>query len=365
MSTAPHIILCDLHGQVLRGIADLTNVHFQGLAQAARALRQDKAISNKSAKKLAHLDIAYNLTRHITNAYADSFLGDITKEIKHNARSRSVPKAPAPLHSTGGCSSDDASSDRCQHYELFEKASCDDEREFFPDFVLESGLNLVPVQPVAAGSQTRWTQTVLNGCSTFCNDETVTDMLLATQDMMLQPLLMKVNVKAACLLQLSADCPPACDLAARTFSSSSFEPLAWDFTWLASWKEKHSSIENQVRNYAIDIMNKLAHSNEQATDSSKVQHEGANDLLHYAAFVFVHSGTAGIKQICTNLPKNMGKRFSKISTKYHIGGSEPPIPFNIHANMTEEDEAFDITVSNGVRLMTLLHVHFALEGAGG
>ena len=63
---APHQLIADLHGDLLREISALTCVHWQGLGQAARALRKYNIIDGTQAKKLIMLDGAYNLSRHIT-----------------------------------------------------------------------------------------------------------------------------------------------------------------------------------------------------------------------------------------------------------------------------------------------------------
>eukprot|EP00929_Paragymnodinium_shiwhaense_P086603 TRINITY_DN47100_c0_g1_i4.p1 TRINITY_DN47100_c0_g1~~TRINITY_DN47100_c0_g1_i4.p1 ORF type:complete len:288 (-),score=35.13 TRINITY_DN47100_c0_g1_i4:1729-2541(-) len=63
-------IITELHGSILRRLADDQGCHFEGLQQAARCARARKRIPNSLAKKLVMLDTAYNIVRHITVPYA-------------------------------------------------------------------------------------------------------------------------------------------------------------------------------------------------------------------------------------------------------------------------------------------------------
>ena len=82
MRDAPHQIIADLHGDLLREISAFTCVHWQGLGQAARALRKRNIIDGALTKKLILLDGAYNLSRHITVISADQFRMSIGNSIK-------------------------------------------------------------------------------------------------------------------------------------------------------------------------------------------------------------------------------------------------------------------------------------------
>ena len=57
-------------------------MHWQGLGQAARALRKRNIIDGTQAKKLILLDGAYNLSRHITVISAHQFRMSIGTSIK-------------------------------------------------------------------------------------------------------------------------------------------------------------------------------------------------------------------------------------------------------------------------------------------
>ena len=62
----PHLLLLELHGVALRLVSQSNN--YQGLAQAARALRAQGKVDNSTAKRLAQLDTVAGWVRHITQA---------------------------------------------------------------------------------------------------------------------------------------------------------------------------------------------------------------------------------------------------------------------------------------------------------
>ena len=70
---APHQLIADLHGDLLREISAFTCIHWQGLGQAARALRKRNIIDGALTKKLILFDGAYNFSRHITVISANQF----------------------------------------------------------------------------------------------------------------------------------------------------------------------------------------------------------------------------------------------------------------------------------------------------
>mmetsp|Transcript_109809 Transcript_109809/g.309616 ORF Transcript_109809/g.309616 Transcript_109809/m.309616 type:complete len:333 (+) Transcript_109809:64-1062(+) len=76
-SMLPHLLVADLHGRLLRRLSAHSQVHFQGLHQAARHYRQKRVLDHSILRKLMHLDIAYNLMRHITEIRMQTFLSDI------------------------------------------------------------------------------------------------------------------------------------------------------------------------------------------------------------------------------------------------------------------------------------------------
>ena len=62
----PIHLIHSMHGQLLRLVAQRTGYHHQGIQQAGRYLRQRSLITAPMAKKLANIDVAYNIARHIT-----------------------------------------------------------------------------------------------------------------------------------------------------------------------------------------------------------------------------------------------------------------------------------------------------------
>ena len=79
---ALHQLIDDLHGDLIREFSAFTCVYWQGLGQAARALRKRNIIDGTQAKKLTLLDGAYNFSRHITVISANQFLMGICTSIK-------------------------------------------------------------------------------------------------------------------------------------------------------------------------------------------------------------------------------------------------------------------------------------------
>lgn len=73
-----------LHGDALRAISKVLQRHCEGLQQASRLARQRGIISNKLAKKLCQLDIAFNLVRHITEPSARGMMQEIEQQLENN-----------------------------------------------------------------------------------------------------------------------------------------------------------------------------------------------------------------------------------------------------------------------------------------
>ena len=97
---APHQLIADLHGDLLREISAVTCVHWQFLGQAARASRIRNIIDGTQAKKLILLDGAYNLSRHITVISSNPFRFIISDTIKIFTGTRqpdNTGTTPAPV----------------------------------------------------------------------------------------------------------------------------------------------------------------------------------------------------------------------------------------------------------------------------
>jgi hypothetical protein len=75
-------IIAELHGRLLRGIAAETAVHFQGLRAAAGHLRRAGVLDSRLAKKLAAVDCAYAISRHITAVSAEQCVDEVLAAIR-------------------------------------------------------------------------------------------------------------------------------------------------------------------------------------------------------------------------------------------------------------------------------------------
>ena len=64
------VILFDLHGKKVRRISKDTGMHYEGLRSAAHDIWKKGGISNPMKNKLANLDTAFQVIRHITTASA-------------------------------------------------------------------------------------------------------------------------------------------------------------------------------------------------------------------------------------------------------------------------------------------------------
>jgi len=68
----PHLLIFDLYNAILRKLS--VETHFAGLHAAGRHLRKKGVISDKQCRRLAHLDLAYHVVRHITPAFCDAMV---------------------------------------------------------------------------------------------------------------------------------------------------------------------------------------------------------------------------------------------------------------------------------------------------
>ena len=79
-------LVCELHGRLLRAISDDMGLHLQGLQQAAALLRKRGGIPARSLRRLAHVDIAFAVQRHVTSASAESWFQDIMLDVRLGRR---------------------------------------------------------------------------------------------------------------------------------------------------------------------------------------------------------------------------------------------------------------------------------------
>ena len=70
-----------LRAKLLRALSAEADLHFQGLHQAAAFFRRAGMLSNQRAKKLAHLDVCFNIVRHVTQVSCEGFFREIMGEV--------------------------------------------------------------------------------------------------------------------------------------------------------------------------------------------------------------------------------------------------------------------------------------------
>ena len=75
------VLIGELHGQLLRDIAEHHGVNFQGLRAAASALRRAKVIDHTLAGKLTRLDDCWAVVRHITAVSAEQLRGSAVDQL--------------------------------------------------------------------------------------------------------------------------------------------------------------------------------------------------------------------------------------------------------------------------------------------
>eukprot|EP00401_Gymnodinium_catenatum_P029062 CAMPEP_0117593232 /NCGR_PEP_ID=MMETSP0784-20121206/72518_1 /TAXON_ID=39447 /ORGANISM="" /LENGTH=442 /DNA_ID=CAMNT_0005395131 /DNA_START=50 /DNA_END=1376 /DNA_ORIENTATION=+ len=90
-----------LHGDLLRLLADRAGQHFVGLTQAARW--HQHLLSSSQLRRLKNLDIAFQVTRHITLPYCNTFFDDIASTVdSHVRRPSRVSPTSRSLGAPGG-----------------------------------------------------------------------------------------------------------------------------------------------------------------------------------------------------------------------------------------------------------------------
>ena len=68
-------LIGDLHYELLAATSAAAGVHFQGLQQAGRFFQ--KSLNAQQRRRLVNLDIAFQVSRHITEPFAKQFVMDI------------------------------------------------------------------------------------------------------------------------------------------------------------------------------------------------------------------------------------------------------------------------------------------------
>eukprot|EP00927_Polykrikos_kofoidii_P062917 TRINITY_DN5771_c0_g1_i3.p2 TRINITY_DN5771_c0_g1~~TRINITY_DN5771_c0_g1_i3.p2 ORF type:complete len:130 (-),score=32.49 TRINITY_DN5771_c0_g1_i3:640-1029(-) len=87
-SMSPHLLLADLHLRLLRALAHELGVHPCGLQQAARQLRRQGKLSSKTASKLARIEAANAIVRHITAIGCVAYVGEIASELAKDRQAK-------------------------------------------------------------------------------------------------------------------------------------------------------------------------------------------------------------------------------------------------------------------------------------
>ena len=68
-------LIYELHNNLLRKMSEAAGIHFTGLQQAGRHF--GSALSTSQRRRVANVDIAFNVLRHITAPYSAGFESEI------------------------------------------------------------------------------------------------------------------------------------------------------------------------------------------------------------------------------------------------------------------------------------------------
>mmetsp|Transcript_79417 Transcript_79417/g.257216 ORF Transcript_79417/g.257216 Transcript_79417/m.257216 type:complete len:295 (-) Transcript_79417:34-918(-) len=108
--SAPHQLVGDLHGELVRELSGELGLHLQGLGHASRLLRTRGLAANSTCKKLLVLDHTFNTMRHITCISAESFRESVLEEVRRRPAAGPLkPDAVLPAEAaTSECGTDSA-----------------------------------------------------------------------------------------------------------------------------------------------------------------------------------------------------------------------------------------------------------------
>ena len=81
MSYSAELLLFELSGRILRELSDRAGMHFQGISQGARFLKNSGQLSCRTASRLIKIDHAHHLMRHLTKASIDNTFDLLVSEI--------------------------------------------------------------------------------------------------------------------------------------------------------------------------------------------------------------------------------------------------------------------------------------------
>jgi len=77
---SPAAMLIDLHGRLLRAMAERGGRHFQGLQQAVRHHRS--SLTGRQQKRLLHVEVAYNMLRHVRRPLVNDFYEEVMEGLR-------------------------------------------------------------------------------------------------------------------------------------------------------------------------------------------------------------------------------------------------------------------------------------------
>jgi len=99
MAMDPAGLIFALHSELLRGIADATGRHFQGLAQASRQL---PGLAARQRRALLHVDISYNMVRHMSAPRSRACVFNILGALHSAAAPEEIVHVPMVIPQRGG-----------------------------------------------------------------------------------------------------------------------------------------------------------------------------------------------------------------------------------------------------------------------
>ena len=87
-------LLCLLHGEVLRLLADRCDRHFEGISSGARWAKRAGFINASVAARLYKLDVAFQVTRRLTRPRATALLEQLDSTLPHGRERLQVHGPP-------------------------------------------------------------------------------------------------------------------------------------------------------------------------------------------------------------------------------------------------------------------------------
>jgi hypothetical protein len=102
MAQEKHQLVYKLRDELLAELSDSLRKHYEGLAQAARAVHTMSLIDTEDKNRYVRIDFAYNLVRHITNASVNESVDHLRDKIRSNV------SAPQIMFAASSCHADDS-----------------------------------------------------------------------------------------------------------------------------------------------------------------------------------------------------------------------------------------------------------------